>query len=119
LLGVQYVAGDHGERQAPFIVRRNRHAGWLFAGTGLGPGSRFGRFGIEIDSTTPDSPRDTHVVAEIPNGLGRGLTAQMTYYETSSGARVFSAGAFTLGGHANDEPIARILDNLYRSLSRP
>jgi hypothetical protein len=91
----------------------------LFAGTGLRPGSRFGRFGIEIDSMTPDSPRGTHVVAEIPNGLGRGLTAQMTYYETRSGARVFSAGAFTLGGHANYEPIATILDNLYRRLAQP
>lgn len=119
LLGVQYVGGDHGERQAPFVVRRSRHAGWLFAGTGLRPGSLFGRFGIEIDSVTPDSPRGVHIVAEIPNGLGRGLTAQMTYYETPSGAKVFSAGAFTLGGHANDEPIATILDNLYRRLARP
>ena len=119
LLGVQYVGGDHGEQQAPFVVRQSRHAGWLFAGTGLHPGSRFGRFGIEIDSVTPNSPRGTHVVAEIPNGLGRGLTAQMTYYETPSGAKVFSAGAFTLGGHANYEPIATILDNLYRRLARP
>jgi hypothetical protein len=119
LLGVQYVAGDHGERQAPFIIRRSRHAGWLFEGTGLRPGSRFGRFGIEIDSITPDSPRGTHVLAEIPNGLGRGLTAQMTYYETRPGAKVFSAGAFTLAGHANYEPVARILDNLYRRLAQP
>jgi hypothetical protein len=119
LLGVQYLAGDQGERQAPFVVKRDRHANWLFAGTGLRPGSRFGSFGIEIDSMTPESPKGTHVVAEIPNGLGRGLTAQMTYYETRSGARVFSAGAFTLAGHANYEPIARILDNLYRRLSQP
>ncbi len=119
LLGVQYVAGDHGERQAPYIVKRDRHATWLFAGTGLRPGSRFGRFGIEIDSMTPESPKGTHVLAEIPNGLGSGSTAQMTYYETRSGAKVFSAGAFTLAGHANYEPIATILDNLLRRLSQP
>ena len=119
LLGVQYVAGDHGERQAPFVVRQSPHTGWLFAGTGLRTGSRFGRFGIEIDVVTPASPPETHVVAEIPNALGRGLTAQMTYYESRSGAKVFSAGAFTLAGHANYEPIATILDNLYRRLANP
>jgi hypothetical protein len=119
LLGVQYLAGDHGERQAPFVVRKSAHAGWLFAGTGLRPGSRFGHFGIEIDVVTPASPPQTRVVAEIPNALGRGLTAQMTYYESRAGAKVFSAGAFTLGGHANYEPVATILDNLYRRLANP
>jgi hypothetical protein len=43
----------------------------------------------------------------------------MTYYESPSGAKVFSAGAFTLGGHANYEPIATILGNLYRRLANP
>jgi hypothetical protein len=36
------------------------------------------------------------VLADIRNVLRRGLTAQMTYYETSAGAKVFAAGAFNL-----------------------
>jgi len=38
---------------------------------------------------------------------------------SGSGAKVFSAPAFTLGGHANYDPIATILDNLYRKLASP
>src|SRR3954469_6630413 len=80
-------------------------APWLFAGTGLAVGSTFtgygyptGPFGIEIDATAAGSPRGTTVLAEIPNLYGPGFTAQMTYYETSGGAKVFAAGAFTLAG---------------------
>ena len=38
------------------------------------------------------------MLAEIPNLFGPGFTAQMTYYETARGAKVFAAGAFTLAG---------------------
>ena len=37
-------------------------------------------------------------MAEIPNIFGPGYTAQMTYYETAAGARVFAAGALDFGG---------------------
>ena len=70
-------------------------ASWLFAGTGLSDGSPFGSGGIEIDKTGPDSPAGVEVLAEIPNLFGPGFTAQMTYYETAAGAKVFAAGAFT------------------------
>ena len=126
LIGVQYRANDRGERKGPFVVRHAAAAPWLFAGTGLVDGSRFtgygspeGRFGIEIDATAPSSPQGTRVLAEIPNIYGAGLTAQMTYYETSAGAKVFAAGAFTLGGAASWEPVTRLLDNLWRHLARP
>ena len=61
------------------------------------------RVGIEIDRTSPDSPKGVQVIAEIPDLFGPGFTAQMTYYETKGGAKVFAAGAFTLaaGGHIN------------------
>ncbi len=36
------------------------------------------------------------MLAQIPALYGRGFTAQMTYYETKAGARVFAAGAFGL-----------------------
>ena len=118
LIGAQYIANDRGRRRAGFIVRATPASAWLFAGTGLEPGARFGSFGIEIDKKARSSPPGTQVVAEIPNLFGRGLTAQMTYHQHRSGARVFAAGAFTLGGSALQGPIPRVLDNLWRHLLR-
>ena len=57
-----------------------------------------------------------HKPAEIPNLIGPGGTAQMTYYETPAGARVFAAGAFTLAG-ARDPLSRRLLENLWRHLA--
>jgi hypothetical protein len=117
VVGVQYRASDDGTHRAAYIVRSTRCAPWLFRVTGLRNGSRFGWSGVEISATTDDSPPGTCVVAEIPNLLGAGRTAQMTYYETGRGAKVFAAGAFCL---ANRSPtVARLLENLWRRLARP
>jgi hypothetical protein len=44
-----------------------------FAGTGLGPGERFGDdWGIEIDHTEESTPSQVQVLAEIPNLYGPG-----------------------------------------------
>jgi hypothetical protein len=118
LIGVQYRGNDSGERRAPFVVRDTAAAPWLFEATGLHDGSRFGNYGIEIDATAPASPPGTHVLAEIPNLYGPGFSAQMTYYESGSGAKVFAAGAFTLAGSADRWPQSRLLDNLWAQLSR-
>jgi hypothetical protein len=119
LIGVQYRANQGKEpARGPFVLRKCRANSWLFAGTGLRAGSRFGEdFGIEIDHTTRTSPKGIEVVAEIPNLLGRGLTAQMTYYETPRGARVFAAGAFTLAGQMWRPVVARVVANLWRKLT--
>jgi hypothetical protein len=85
----------------------------------LQPGDAFGRGGIEIDSKAASSPRDTQVLAEIPNLFGRGRSAQMTYYETRAGAKVFAAGAFTLAGRALRLPEKRILENLWKAFTAP
>ena len=90
---------------------------WLLAGTGLEPGSTFGSFGIEIDHTAPSSPKGTEVVAEIRDLFAPGKTAQMTYYETPAGARVFAAGAFTLAGQALQPTVSPILENLWTQLA--
>jgi hypothetical protein len=126
LIGVQYRANDRAERKGTFVVVSAAAAPWLFRETGLHDGSSFtgfgsadGRFGIEIDSTAPSSPPQIRVLAEIRNLYGLGLTAQMTYYETLSGARVFAAGAFTLGGAATWDPVTTLLDNLWNHLARP
>lgn len=120
LCGVQYRANDDGTQQGPFSVVAAEAAPWLFEKTGLANGSTFGEtvggYGIEIDATTPDSPPETIVLARIPDLFGPGLSGEMTYYETASGARVFSAGVLDFGGSATFWPINRMLDNLWRHM---
>jgi hypothetical protein len=117
LIGVQYIGNDGGEHRGPFTLRRTPALTWLFAGTDLRPGSRFADFGIEIDRTAPSSPSGTQVLGEIPNLLGPGKTAQMTYYQTRTGARVFAAGAFTLAGAALWPVVSPVLENLWARLA--
>jgi hypothetical protein len=122
LIGVQYLANDRGERQGAFVVQ-NSGTHWLWSGTALAPGSTFGEliggYGIEIDHITSDSPVGTSAVAEIPDLFGPGLTAEMSYYETSNGAKVFAAGALDFGGSASTWPIRQMLENLWDRLSKP
>src|SRR5207245_4156363 len=103
-IGTQYRGNDRGSHRGPWIVRKSAAASWLFAGTGLKDGSTFGSGGIEIDKTAGASPAGVEVVAEIPNLFGPGFTAQMTFYETPAGAKVFAAGAFTIAGSVLTEP---------------
>ncbi len=120
LCGVQYRANDDGTKQGPFYVIDAGATPWLFEGTGLENGSKLGEmvggYGIEVDGTTPDSPPGTRVVALIPSLFGPGINAEMTYYETAAGARVFSAGVLDFGGSATFWPVRRMLDNLWRHM---
>ena len=119
LIGAQYLANGKAPRR-PWIVRESRAGRWLFAGTGLGEGSRFGLGGVEIDRTSSSSPSGVEVIAEIPNLFGRGRTAQMTYYETKRGAKVFAAGAFYFTRLAHVDPLtSRILENIWTKMSTP
>jgi hypothetical protein len=111
-IGAHYIANDRGTRRGSWIVRRTPATSWLFAGTGSSPGQPFSSAGIEIDATSSASPRGTQVVAEIPRIYGPRYTAQMTYYETRRGAKVFAAGAFTLAGAARQPGVQRLLVNL-------
>ena len=119
LIGVQYRGNDRGTHRAPWVVRDAEAAPWLFAGTGLADGMAFGSAGIEIDKTAAASPKAVHVVADIRNLFGSGFTAQMTYYETARGAKVFAAGAFTLAGSALQPTVGRLLENLWLHLAGP
>ena len=114
LVGAQYVGNDGGRHQGPYVLRRAGAAHWLFRGTGLRAGSRFGHFGIEVDARAPSSPRHTVVLAHLP-----ARHAEMTYYETARGAKVFAFGAFTLAGVATQPPMRQLLDNLWARLERP
>jgi len=119
LLGVQYAGSDRGTHQAPFVVTADGASSFVFADTGLGEGATFGLYGIEVDATTAATPPGAVVLAQIPNALGKaGLTAQMTYYETSAGAKVFSAGALNFGGQIGLWPqTMQLLDNVWARLA--
>jgi hypothetical protein len=120
LCGVQYRANDDGRRQGPFFVPDTSVAPWLFDGTGLENGDTLGQevggFGIEIDSTTPLSPPGTKALAVIPNLFGPGLHAEMAYYETEAGARVFSAGVLDFPAVLLHPAGFRLMENLWRHM---
>ena len=61
----------------------------------------------------------TVVLARIRNAFGPGKSAEMTYYTTPRGAKVFSGGAINFGGSADLPVVSRLLTNLWRHLSRP
>ena len=119
IVGVQYVGSDHGLRQGGYEVTGAAVAPWAFAGTGLSNGDVFGRYGIEIDARTAASPRRIQLLAHIPGLLGPGRSAEMTYYETSSGAKVFAAGALNFAASLDRPEVARLLENVWARLSLP
>jgi hypothetical protein len=101
LLGVVY--SDAGAMTvAPYEVIASRH--WVFAGTGLRKGDRFGaqtlheRYGPgasghETDKISPSSPKNIVLLAKGLNPDDGG--AHLTYFETPNGGAVFSAGSIT------------------------
>ena len=119
VVGVQYDGSDHGQRQAGYTVTGSAAAPWAFAGTGLADGDVFGRYGIEIDARTPASPPGIQVLAHIPDLLGPGRSAEMTYYETPAGAKVFAAGAINFAASLGEPSVDRLLANLWARLTVP
>jgi hypothetical protein len=91
---------------------------WLFEGTGLDEGATFGRYGIEIDARAPSSPSGTRVVARIPDLMGAGRSAEMTYYETRAGARVLAAGVINFVASMTDARVERLVENAWNELAR-
>ena len=79
----------------------------------------FGVYGIEVDATVPSSPRGTQVLAVISNIFGAGETAEMTYYSTPAGAKVFSAGVMNFGGSSLWPQVRTMVRNLISYLRQP
>jgi hypothetical protein len=119
LVGVQYAASDYGARQGGYLVSGAATAPWAFAGTGLEDGDRFGSYGIEIDARAPSTPPGTQLLASIPDLMGPGRTAEMTYYETPGGAKVFAAGTLNFAASIGEPPVAQLVENVWTRLSRP
>jgi hypothetical protein len=116
LVGVEFSAGDYGGRQGSYVVR---DGSWAFDGTGLAAGDRFGQYGFEIDARSPESPPDTQLLATIPDLMGPGRSAEMTYYQTPAGAKVFAAGALNFTASIGDPAVAQLVENVWMRLSRP
>ena len=94
-------------------------APWAFAGTGLANGGTFGRYGIEIDARTTASPAGTVVLGRVPDVLGPGRSAEMTYYETPAGAKVFAAGTLDFAASLGNPVVSRLVDNVWTRLAMP
>ena len=117
LVGSQYVDWNHGTYpNRPFTVTGRAKAPWLFRNTSFHDGSSFGVYGIEVDAVAKASPRTTTVLAQIPNIFGAGKSAQMTYYTTAAGSRVFSAGVMNFGGSALWPEVSPMIANLWSYL---
>jgi hypothetical protein len=119
LVGVQYVGSNHGQVQLPYTVLGADIAPWAFAGTGLANGATFGRYGIEIDARTSASPPGTVVLGRVPDVLGPGRSAEMTYYETPVGAKVFAAGTLDFAASLDNPVVSRLVDNVWARLAMP
>jgi N,N-dimethylformamidase beta subunit-like protein len=117
LVGVGRSASDTGANEKPYVVQGLTTSPWAFAGTGLHDGSSFGRYGIEIDARAPSSPPNTRLLARITNAIGI-HDAEMTYYESGSGARVFAAGALNFAASMTDPAVSRLVDNVWARLAR-
>jgi hypothetical protein len=120
LIGAGYVGWFMNRYpNRPYVVTGAKLVPWLFGGTGLRDGDSFGNYGIEIDKKTTASPPGTVVLARIRNAFGPRKSAEMTYYTTPRGAKVFSGGVINFGGSADLPVVSRLLTNLWRHLSRP
>jgi hypothetical protein len=120
LVGVQYVDW-YQERypNRPYVAAVAPGDGWAFRDTGFADGSRFGMYGIEVDARTAASPAAIHVLARIPDIFGPGKSAEMTYYTTPAGAKVFAAGVINFGGSALWPGVTELLGNVWDKLARP
>lgn len=120
LVGAQYVDWNHAEYpNKPFTVTGVGNAPWFFRGTDLRDGNTFGNYGIEVDAEDGASPPATRALAQIHDIFGPGKSAQMTYYTTPGGAKVFSAGVMNFGGSALWPVVSTMVANLWTELSRP
>ncbi len=105
---------------APYEVIDSNH--WVFAGTGLRAGDRFGEkcqhmrvpggaSGHETDKRSAESPKNTHLLARGLNPDNGG--AEMVIHHPSGGGAVFSTGSISyISSLLVDDPVSRITNNV-------
>lgn len=125
LLGVGYTH-DGYQSGAPYRVLDADH--WVFAGTGLYNGDRFGHRSLhercpggasahELDKLSPHSPPNTRHLAKGDNAGGDG--ADMVLFETDSGGMVFAVGSLAWPlSIVVDEQVSQITANVLRHCLR-
>jgi hypothetical protein len=59
------------------------------------------------------------VLARSPDLLGPSRSAEMTYYETPGGAKVFAAGALNFAASLGQPVVDRLLANVWARLAAP
>lgn len=121
LLGVVFTPAG-AMTGAPYRVCDADH--WVFAGTGLTNGDRFGEkslhrrcpggaSGHETDKRSPASPPGVHLLARGTNPDDGG--AEMVVFDTPSGGAVFSVGSISYPCSLPiDEHVSRITANVVR-----
>ena len=120
LVGVQYVGSNHGARQAGF--RRHRRLDRAVGVRRYRPRERRHVRPVrdrDRRARRPQSPRGTQCSRRSRTSSARGRTAQMTYYETPRGAKVFAAGAMNFTASLGRPDVARLVENLWSRLSVP
>ena len=111
-------------RWEPYVATRRdfTKVAWLFAGTGIGPGERFGRAGIEDDRVDPAlTPRDHVVAAEAVIRGKHGVVNSDLVYSRAGRGSAFATGNYNflrMGERApSGETVARVmLGNVWRRL---
>jgi hypothetical protein len=120
LLGSGYVfCCDHTGGSYQLAPGAALRAPWLFAGTGLRAGARFGSVRGEIDAITTASPAGTSELARVdaiaPDGGA--VTGSMALLSTSGRGDVFTAGMTGFVANLRRAgPIRRMMTNLWRHL---
>jgi hypothetical protein len=117
LVGVQYIGWwKKIFPQKPYVVTGAHRARWLFRGTGLANGDSFGRFGNEIDARMWASPPGTVRLAWAKDIFGPGKSAEMTYYTTTRGAKVFAAGVINFAARLSWSSVNTMMENVFAKL---
>ncbi|MGZ7210493.1 MAG: N,N-dimethylformamidase beta subunit family domain-containing protein, partial [Methanobacterium sp.] len=121
ILGVRYQSTGFSV-PAPYRVINPSH--WIFSNTGLKKGELFGVKGLntvndstggasgwETDQMDNRSPKNTVLLAQGINSIGKG--ADMIYYDHPGGGGVFSTGSITFGGSLVIDPqLSRMVQNV-------
>jgi N,N-dimethylformamidase beta subunit-like protein len=115
LVGVQWVAGNQGQNEKPYVVASGLPPQYSQLFGGLGAGSTFGGSGVEIDARAPSSPASTVVLARIPGAIGS-HDAEMTIYGPGR-PQVFAAGTLDFTASLGSPAVSQILRNVWKLLA--